>query len=226
LSQATATIRVLRETIASQKASIGEKVREIAAIQAEADEQQRTLSDRADAEKTRITAAHDATVKELQTQADLQRKDIQKLTEKLSNVEKRLKSAKTEIFELRQEGQKRERNSEVQEKQVERERKLQEATARAALLKTESEYAARLEECKAAVDRDKRKICAFIADAFKQYFGSPEGIDERAVRQIVTRAKGDLASLTETNEAVRRIVGAATGQRTDDAVAQAFLGRI
>jgi BMFP domain-containing protein YqiC len=44
--------------------------------------------------------------------------------------------------------------------------------------------------------------------------------------QILIKTRDELAALTATDAAVRRIVGAGAHQRTDDAVAQACLPRV
>jgi hypothetical protein len=88
---------------------------------------------------------------------------------------------------------------------------------RAAVLSAESECAAKINE--------QRTDIAYAADSFKQFFNPQDVIDERTFRQIIGRAREELQILGETNAAVRRIAGAAAHQKTDDAVAQAVMGR-
>jgi hypothetical protein len=225
IAQLSATVKLQKETIAAQKTTIGEKVEEFAAFAAGAEEQQRALVERTETEQRQLIVAQEKTVSELQAQSDLQRKDIQKLTANLSAAEKKLKEARTQIYELKRDAAKREKELDAQEKQLEREKKVHEATSRAITLKAESDCTARLEEYKSASESEKRKVFAFIVDSFRQYLAGSDTVDEKVVKAVVVKAKAELANLTETDTAVRRIVSAGLGQRTDDAVAQAFLKR-
>jgi hypothetical protein len=73
---------------------------------------------------------------------------------------------------------------------------------------------------------EQRRVFGFVADTFKQFLEGRDAVDERSAKNIVTRAKSELAALKEANAAIRRIIGANPGQRTDDAVAQALIGRV
>jgi hypothetical protein len=66
-------------------------------------------------------------------------------------------------------------------------------------------------------------LLRFADHAFKQFFHPQNVNDVSAFKRIVNHAKKELALLTESNTAVRRIIGAASNQRTDEAVHQAVL---
>jgi chromosome segregation ATPase len=161
----------------------------------------------------------------LQRQCDAHRKDIQRLADEIAGFEKRAKETKEVILELKRENLKFEKEIRAQEEQSAREKKLHEAALRAAVLTAESDCAGRVNELKASADNEKRRILAYAADSFKQFFNPQDVIDERSFRQVLGRARDELAVLTEMNAAVRRIVGAPSHQKTDDAVAQALIGR-
>jgi hypothetical protein len=106
---------------------------------------------------------------------------------------------------------------------MEREKKLSDAAAKSAVLTCQSECAAQLSQQRAQWDSERQKLFRFVADAFKQFFSAQNSIDEHTLKQLVGRARDELKSLTESNAAIRRIIGAPASQRTDEAVAQAFL---
>ena len=109
---------------------------------------------------------------------------------------------------------------------MEREKKLSAASARSAVLTAESDCAAKMNDQKTKLESEKRRLYAFVADAFKQFYNPQETMDERSFRSVVNHVRDELNALTLTNTAVRRLVGASQHQKTDDAVAQALMGSI
>jgi chromosome segregation ATPase len=203
----------LQKKLASQKAANSEKLNELKVARAVAEEQQQVLAQRLDFMKKQLSEAHERVLSELRAQLDEQRSDFKKLTVELATTERRLKDAKAQIFELRKEILKREKEAESREDQTSREKKLREAASQAAILAAESKYTAKLNEQREIWETEKRKILTFVADAFKQFLGGRDVVDERAVRQVINKTKGELAILTEMDAGIRRIVGAAAGQR-------------
>jgi len=153
------------------------------------------------------------------------RKDIQTLADELAQSEKRNKEAKDTIRDLRREIARLEKELKAQEEQMEREKKVTEAAAKSVVMSVQSDCVTKLNEQKSQWYKEKRELLGFAAHAFKQFFHLQNVIDESAFKRIVNRAKEELALLTELNTAVRRIVGAASNQRTDEAVYQAVRGR-
>jgi predicted transcriptional regulator len=150
---------------------------------------------------------------------------VEKLAKDLAGSEKKFQKAQAVILDLKRGQAQLENEFKAFEQQADREKQLTQASAQLAIQTAESEYAAKLNEEKSRWDKEKRRIIAYVADAFKQYFKPQEAMDERTLKQIVTKARDELATLSTTNAAVRRIVGASSHQRTDDAVAQACLGK-
>jgi chromosome segregation ATPase len=225
LSESTSSMRILKKAIRAQKDTIAERDHTIALLKREFSEAERLLVDRAESEKAHITETFKQAQAELQKQCDGHRSDIQRLAEELAGSERRLKDGKAQILELRREVQRLEKDAHSLDDQMEREKRLHEAALRAAALGAESESAARLNEQKAHTENEKRRILAYVAEAFKQFFNPQEVIDETAFRHVVLRARDELAALVDLNQAVRRIVRASAHQKTEDAVAQAVMGR-
>jgi chromosome segregation ATPase len=211
--------------IHTQKETIADREREIGFLKREFQEVERQLIDGHESEKAQIIDTYKQSQTELQRQCDTHRNDIQRLAEELTKSERRTKDAKAQASELKRDVLKLEKDIRAQEEQIEREKRLHEAALRALALKAESDYTTKLNEQKARADNDERRIFAYVADSFKQFFNLQDIIDERSYRQVVNRAKEELTSLSEINDSVRRIVRASSHQKTDDAVAQAFFGR-
>jgi DNA repair exonuclease SbcCD ATPase subunit len=222
----TEQLQTFRQTLGAQKVLLAEKNEELSNTRAEAEEQQQQLLRRWESEKEHLIETHETVLTDLHERSDEQRADIAKLTAAFVESEQRGKEGKVLILELKRTNLKLERDLDALQKQTERDRKLAEANAKAAQLRTQSDYANRLDEQRAAWESERHRLLAFVADAFKRYLSLHDSIDERAVRQAVGKAKRVLDTLTESDEAIRRIVGAAVAQRTDDAVAQAFMGKL
>jgi DNA anti-recombination protein RmuC len=151
---------------------------------------------------------------------------MHKLASESAQSEKRNREAEATIVDLEQEKMRQERDLQAQQAHIERERKLNDAATKSALLRTQSECTSTINEQKATCENEKRQLMVYVADAFKQFFNPQDIINERMVKKIVDRAREELVQLTESNHAVRRLVGAESGRRTDDAVAQLLLGRV
>jgi chromosome segregation ATPase len=225
LASQTETVRVLKQVIASQKAALAERSTDLSAIQGEVEEQQQLLSKRLDLEKKRLIDEHERIIADFRARCEKQREDIEKLTGELVEVEKRFKAGKTKVFELKKINLRQEKDIEAQTRQIEREQKLREASTRAAVLNAEATYEAKLDDYRSQWETEKRRILVFIADTFKQHFSPQDPIDERTIKQVVSKAKKELTTLNEANTAVRKIVGAQPYQKTADAVAQAMIDR-
>jgi chromosome segregation ATPase len=225
LEESSSTIKILKRTIRAQKETMAEKDREIAALKHDASENEQLLRDRAESDKSHLAEAFRQAQAELQQQCEAHRQDVQRLADELSASEKRTKEARAQILELRREVQRLEKDSRSQEEQASREKRLHDAAVRAATLSAESDSATKLNEQKAQADNEKRRILVYVTDAFKQFFNPQDAIDEKTLKQVVGKARDELAALTETNTVIRRIVRASAHQRTDDAVAQAVMGR-
>jgi chromosome segregation ATPase len=225
LTEMRETNKLLKKTIQAQKTTILEKEATLAHTIQELSDSERELLARADSEKKHLIKTYEQAAAELRDQCEAHRSDVEKLAKDLAESEKRLQKAHAAILEAKRGKAQLETEFKAFEQQADREKQLTQASAQLAIQTAESDCAARLNEQKAQWDKEKRRIIAYVADAFKQYFNPQEAMDERALKQVVCKARDELAALSATNAAVRRIVGAASHQRTDDAVAQACLGK-
>jgi DNA repair exonuclease SbcCD ATPase subunit len=225
LAESADRIRLLKKTVRAQRETITEREQELAELRQEFQESTKQQQTRYEVEKGQMADAFHAAESELQRQCDAHRDDIQRLAKEIAALERRAKDAKGQMVEVRRDNMKLEKELRALEEQAERERKLHEAALRAAVLNAEAESAARMSEQKAAAENEKRRIIGFAADSFKQFFSPQDVIDERSFKQVIGRARDELVALTDTNTAVRRIVGAPAHQKTDDAVAQVVMAR-
>jgi hypothetical protein len=64
---------------------------------------------------------------------------------------------------------------------------------------------------------------AFAADHFRQFLNIEEAIDEDAFKRLIVRVRDELQKLASADLAIRRVVRAHSGQRTEDAVSQVLV---
>jgi chromosome segregation ATPase len=220
LDDQAATIKVLKKTIHSQKASLLGQEREIEALR---EELSRVEAQPAEPpEFGKLEAVPDAFAEaraDLQRQCEAQRQDLERLARELTSAMKSLQASKSENLELRRAAARRDRELKAAQEQTARERALQEASVRAARLSAESALAQRLRDQQAAADADKRRLLGAVAEALPAFLGSGP-VDDRSAREAVGHARAELARLSDSDRAVRTVVGAGPHEHTADAVAR------
>jgi hypothetical protein len=75
-----------------------------------------------------------------------------------------------------------------------------------------------LHRAKVRHEKEKQRIFAMAADTFIALVEAAEPIDEASYRRLLARVQCQLAKLSQADLAVRRLVGAAPDQPTEDAV--------
>jgi chromosome segregation ATPase len=223
LSEASQSNDLLKKTVRAQRTTIAEKDALLAQTKQDSENRESELVARATDEKTHLIQAYEQATAELRDQCEAHRSDVEKLAGEVAESAKKLKKSQAAILDLKRGKLHAENELKAAEEQADREKQLAQVSAQLAIQTAESNCATKLADQKATCEKEKRRIIAYVADAFKHFFNPQDAIDERALRQVVNKARDELAALSATNAAVRRIVGAGARQTTDDAVAQAFL---
>jgi chromosome segregation ATPase len=218
-------VQILKKSIRAQKSSISEKETEIAALKQVLDETETALIERNESDKEQLIASYEKAVAEIREQCENHRNDVQRLAEELAESEKKLRQTKEGYGIMKREKVRLEKECQSQQEQMDRERKLWEASSKSALLNAESEWNAKFNEQKVKWEGERRKLFSVAAESFRQFYNPQDAIDERSFRKVIDRAKDELTALSGSNACIRRIVGAGAGQKTDDAVAQALLSQ-
>ena len=224
LDEANAVIERLKQTIQAQKSTISEKDNAIAGLRREASDTEKLVTKRASDEKQQLVDAYEKTVDELRGQCKSQQNEIQKLSQEAAAANMKLKQDRSTITQLKKANAKTEKEMQALHEQTEREKQLLEASARSALSKAQSDCASQLSDEKAKHEAEKRRLFAFVADAFQQFYNPQDVIDERSFRTVINQVKDALTSLSASNNAVRRLVGASQAQKTEDVVERALQG--
>ena len=223
IAEKDAVIEKLKTTIEAQKSTISDRDREISNLKQSLEGSLNEFTSKANKEKQQIIKSYEKAVQEITEQCNTHRNDVERMARVVSETEKKLKTYKSKLIQVKRENLKLSAEIQSQKEQNDRDKKLADSTAKSAILTAETNFNTRLDEMISKFETEKRRIYAFIADTFKQFFNPHEGIDEKSFRSIVSRARDELSRLVSTDLAIRRLVGAASHQKTDDAVAQLIM---
>lgn len=171
-------------------------------------------------QKRQLIESYENSMAELRQQCDAHRLDLEKISKVLATTEKKLKQAKETNLQLRKEKMKCEADLKSLQEQNERQIKLNETTSKVALLSVQSEYHSKLDQEKAKMEEEKRRIYETVADSFKQFTSPHENLTEKSLKTTIMKARDEITRLTSLDSAIRRMVNADRTQKTDDAVAQ------
>ena len=150
---------------------------------------------------------------------------MERLAKEVKEREGKIKELKSLTQKVRRENARLEREIEQKEEEIERERKLSDARSRAEILSAESNYNSKLEDERSKFEAERRKLFAFAADGFREYFNPQEAIDERSFKSLMGKVQTEMKRLAQQDQSIRRMVGATGRQGTEEAVAQILMNR-
>jgi chromosome segregation ATPase len=217
-----AMVTKLKRKISSQQAAIADRDLQMERLHAEAAQTLSFQIEKLQTEKAAMKDEYDRSLAELQDHSDKQRTDFQQIQAQLVKSDKFTKQLQRKLANMRQTIDGLTQDLAIKMKQLEREKRLTETCTRAKILAAESSFAQQLVELKGRFECEKRRLMAFSADHFRQFLNIEEGIDEEAFKRTIMKVKDEIARLAASDVAVKRLVGADQGQRTEDAVAQAL----
>jgi len=213
------------KAICSLKANLDEKEKELDEARIESDTMQKVMLERFEIEKQNLSETYENAILDLKNQCNSHRQDLSKLSSQLVSSDNRIKELKSNILQLKRDNSKLEKEISTLVEQNDRDRKLCEAEIRGATIQAESAYSMKLNEIKSKWESEKRRLLSFTADEFKLFFNPQETMDERSFKSLISRAKEEISRLSKMDAAIRRMVGAAPRQPTEDAVAQVLVGK-
>jgi chromosome segregation ATPase len=214
------------QTIAANEISVGKlqklilsQERTIAFERAKAAELSRATA-QGRAEKEKLVETYESALSDLRQQCDGHRNDLEKTMDELACLQKWNRKAQRIIVSLKHDKQELKHALVALQERSERSLEVATAVGKNAQLAAQASFTQKLQDAQGHCDNEKRRIFSLAADEFRTYFNAAESLDEGAYRQLLSTVKTEVKRLTELESVVRRLVGAAPGQQTDDAVAQ------
>ncbi|OHT06691.1 hypothetical protein TRFO_25146 [Tritrichomonas foetus] len=213
-------ITKMKKVMTNMKTVISEKEAKIQEITTENEANISHLNDKWTNERNQIVSSYESAIAEVKAHSEEQRNDVEKLVQDLSDAKKKKKKARNCANQLRSEKMQLEKDIEALKLQVQRAKKVAEAAAKSQLASAEAEFNSKIDEQRTNLENEKRKLFAFVADQFRQFFNPHDSLDENTFRCLVSKASSELIRLMSSDMAIRKMVGADVRQKTDDAVAR------
>jgi chromosome segregation ATPase len=218
ITENEATIAKLEKQLHASQRALAEQAEHLTELEQTHRAEIHQLTNAARFEKENLTQTYEAAIAELTKQYDGHRKDLEIISRDRSETESRNQKARSIILALKRERLQLQNAVESLTTKGQRDAEVSRALVRNAELTAESLLAQKLEDAKAQYESEKRRLFSLAADEFRSFFNAADSIDERSYRQLLGRVKNELRKLSETDVVVRRLVGAAPKQSTDDAV--------
>ena len=213
-------INKLKKVNENMKTSITEKDQKIQNMIKENEATLKSFTDKWETEKQQIISSYESAIDEVKSQSEEQRKYVEKLVQDVTEAKQKAKKTKELNNSLKQDKTKLEKEVEFHKGQAQRAKKAAENAAQSKIISVEADFNAKLNENRARLENEKRKLFAFAADHFRQFFNPSTAIDENIFRSLIVRASSELARLMSSDIAIRKMVGADARQKTDEAVAK------
>jgi chromosome segregation ATPase len=217
-----AAISKFQTLVHSNQQIVSEKSEEIAELERQRTAEVSRLTAQNKAEKANLVQSYESALAELKNQCDAHRSDLERVSRDLSQAESRIRKQQAVLIGLKKEKMKLQNEMQELTDKTERDTQVNQAMLKSATLTAESNAAQRLQEAKSKFEGEKRRIFSVAAEEFRTYFNAADCIDERSYRTLLAKVRNDLKRLSEADAVVRRLVGAAPRQTTDEAVAQHF----
>lgn len=176
--------------------------------------------------KADLTRTYQNVIDQLKDQCEKHRLDVEKMAKVLADNEKQFAIIKAENLLFKKDKVKAEQELKSQSDKFDREKKIMESSFTAKKIQYETAINGKLNDERSRFEADKRRICAYAAEAFKMFFDANATIDERSYKNVIDTTKDELTKLLDADGSIRRIVGAREGQTTEDAVAQVIMSQV
>jgi len=181
------------------------------------------LKERSQTEKDQLQNTYSDALQELSKQCEEHRQDVQRLASALTESENKYSSVQESLNKSFKEKKKLIQDMKLLQDQIDRERKLMEATSKTKIISIESSLNSKLETLRTKSESEKRSIFGLIAEEFHDFYNPTEKIDDKSFRRVIRSTKERLQQLNSSNESIRRMLSVKEEQTTEDAVAQMLL---
>jgi chromosome segregation ATPase len=214
-----ATISKLQKQVLEGKRVIAEKSEQLSDLEKSKKTEVDELVYRARTEKENLVQTYENTIADLTQQCTGHRKDIESVSRDLSESEARNQKARRLITALKRERLQLQAELESLTAKAQRDSEVWRAKTRHTELTAQSAVKQSVLDERARFENEKRRLLSLAAEEFRGFFNATDLLDERSYRQLLSRVKGEIRRLSDQDNAIRRLVGAAPQQSTDDAVA-------
>jgi chromosome segregation ATPase len=225
LSECESRLDRHRQLLQAQKASAARQEEVMEGLRKLLGETEAKAKARFDDAKAQLSSTFQNTIDELRNQGEALRADIQRISAALSESEATIVQLKGQCAQWQKEKRRAEGEMRLMDEQLDREKRLCEATLRTRILALESQLSNQLEDAKRVYEAKQRNLFRFVAEAFHGFYNPSESIDEKSFRAVIGQTKRELEKMSLAEQQVRRLLGIGEGRPIQDALAQYLMMR-
>jgi DNA repair exonuclease SbcCD ATPase subunit len=215
-----------RQLNEKQRLEIGRLQRQLAEAATAISRASESLTERLESEKAELREAHERLLGQLRHELAEQRNDIKRLSLLLEEADHQNAVLRQANAKLAKRGEKAAREAHALKAASTKEKQLAKLSVVASRVSLEGEFDERVNDLRTRVEAEKRRLIAWAAEAFKEFFDPQEEMNERSFRAVVSRACEELDRLSGADQSVRRLLAVPAGQTTEDAVARLVIGEL
>ena len=220
LSEKEATYGKLRKMIDKHQMELREKEEEFDNYKREKESELANLTSKFESEKAQMTNTFEKAIAEIRQQCEDQRLDFARINNELKEQKEKAVQNINCAAKFKRDKQKLERDIKALEEQLRRDQMISEASVKNQIITIEENYSQQLQDAKAKLASEKRRIFSIAAEEFKKYYNPSEPLDERTYKALLNRIKKEFDRLTESDTIIRRLTHAEPRQATHEAVAK------
>jgi chromosome segregation ATPase len=175
------------------------------------------------AERQQLIETYESAIAEMRGELETYRAECDRVRTDLSDLELVARRLKKAMLKAKAKRTRAERELRARTEQFDHEMRANAARLKASAAPPESSADAAIQDFRSKLEREKRRIFAMAADEFHTLALCSPINDEDAYRSLLAKVRSELRRLTESDQVIRRLVGAKPRQTTDDAVAQCIV---
>ncbi|EAY01432.1 hypothetical protein TVAG_490200 [Trichomonas vaginalis G3] len=211
------------KALSTQKSTLEEKLAEVDELKEELEKTKKDSVATIQLEKAALIDSYEKALRALKEQCDLHRKDVESLSERLSQAQETIKKSQISILQLKKENKQLSRDNTNIRDECDREKRLSDTVCQQKIASAESDLTKKFTEKLTIAEKERKRLITYILTELRPFSDCPSTIDEKTARATIMQSKDLLSKLVKSDSSIRRIVFASDSQTTEEAVAQAVL---
>ncbi|KAK8857839.1 hypothetical protein M9Y10_012934 [Tritrichomonas musculus] len=217
-----------QQIISTQKNSNDQLAQENIKLTQQNSQIESVISTKYETAKNNLQKSFDQTIEQIKQQNEQSRNDLQKVIKQLKMKDEKIKELNMNIKTLINEKNKLSNEANAIKEQLERERLIIDASVKTQILTIESKYKEQMDKQIAHNEAEQRNIIMFAVNAFRTIVSpaSTMGVsgssndNVKLYKNLIEKIKDIVTKLSESDQAIRKMLCAYNHQTTQDAVAQ------
>ena len=216
-------IEQLKKTLELTRQIKLEKEEEVKSLVAHIEEMKALHADRLAEAKESVKSQYEELVARLKDRINELRKLATETSDALAACEAKNKDLMKQIRRNEKEIESAKQKLVLKDEELNRERQLIESRCQASTIQTEMKCQSIIEEANRKHEEETTKLCSYVIKHFKELFDGRQFVDVSCMKQVVELASTEYHRLLASDESIRRLLGLAVSESTEDAVSKLLL---